>query len=77
VLEALKDGTWADEEGRREKLAMVWAQAASIPKTKILTEEGISSMIGKLFACTSPAVDPWGRNVYEAFTAKSIEEKLG
>ena len=48
VLEALRDGTWADEEGRREKLA-VWAKAGSIPKSKKLTEEEMSAIIGGLF----------------------------
>ena len=33
VLEALRDGTWADEEGRREKLAAT-AKAASMPNLK-------------------------------------------
>lgn len=76
VLEALNDGTWQDEEGRMEKLAASWARAGSIPKTKKLTEEEMSSIIGKLFACESPSVDPFGNNVYTLLTEKSIEESL-
>lgn len=76
VLEALDDGTWQDEEGRMETLAASWARAASIPKTKKLTDEEMSSIIGKLFACDSPAIDPWGRSVYTLMTEKSIEESL-
>jgi len=77
VLEALKDGTWSDEEGRREKLAAVWAKTGSIPSKKILSDEEISAMIGQLFACECPAVDPFGNKVYSIFTSKNIEEKLG
>lgn len=76
VLEALDDGTWQDEDGRMEKLAATWARAASIPKTKKLTDEEMSSIIGKLFACESPAVDPFGRSVYTLLTEFSIEESL-
>ena len=77
VLEALKDGSWADEEGRREMLAAVWAKAGSIPKTKKLTDEEMSSMIGGLFSCESPATDPWGKSVFTVFNSKSIDDILG
>jgi len=77
VLEALKDGTWADEEGRREKLAAVWAQAGAIPKTKKLSDEEMSAMIGGLFSCESPTIDPWGKSVFTVFNAKSIDDILG
>ena len=77
VLEALKDGTWSDEEGRREKLAAVWSKTGSIPSKKILSDEEISAMIGQLFACECPALDPFGKKVYSIFTSKNIEEKLG
>lgn len=77
VLEALRDGTWADEEGRREKLAAVWAQAGSIPKNKKLSDEEMSAMIGGLFSCESPAIDPWGKSVFTVFNAKSIDDILG
>ena len=77
VLEALRDGSWADEEGRRERLAAVWAQAGSIPKTKKLTDEEMSAMIGGLFSCESPATDPWGKSVFTVFNAKSIDDILG
>ena len=77
VLEALRDGSWADEEGRRERLAAVWAQAGSIPKTKKLTDEEMSAMIGGLFSCESPATNPWGKSVFTVFNAKSIDDILG
>lgn len=77
VLEALRDGSWADEEGRRERLAAVWAKAGSIPKTKKLTDEEMSAMIGGLFSCESPATDPWGKSVFTVFNAKSIDDILG
>ena len=77
VLDALRDGSWADEEGRRERLAAVWAQAGSIPKTKKLTDEEMSAMIGGLFSCESPATNPWGKSVFTVFNAKSIDDILG
>ena len=77
VLEALRDGSWVDEEGRRERLAAVWAQAGSIPKTKKLTDEEMSAMIGGLFSCESPATNPWGKSVFTVFNAKSIDDILG
>ena len=77
VLEALRDGSWADEEGRREKLAAVWAKAGSIPKTKKLTDEEMSAMIGGLFSCESPATDPAGKSVFTVFNAKLIDDILG
>ena len=77
VLEALRDGTWADEEGRREKLAAVWAKAASMPKSKKLTEEEMSAIIGGLFSCESPAIDPWGQSVLTVFDAGAIDDILG
>jgi hypothetical protein len=42
-----------------------------------LSDEEISAMIGQLFACECPAVDPFGNKVYSIFTSKNIEEKLG
>ena len=54
VLEALRDGSWSDAKGRRERIAAVWAKAGSIPKTKKLTDEEMSAMIGGLFSCESP-----------------------
>ncbi len=77
VLEALRDGSWADKESRREKLAAVWAQAGAIPKTKKLSDEEMSAMIGGLFSCDSPATDPWGKSVFVVFNAKSIDDILG
>jgi len=77
VLEALRDGSWADEEGRRERLAAVWAKSGSIPKTKKLTDEEMSAMIGGLFLCESPATDPWGKSVFTVFNSKSIDDILG
>ena len=77
VLDALRDGSWADEEGRRERLAAFWAKAGSIPKTKKLTDEEMSAMIGGLFSCESPATDPWGKSVFTVFNAKSIDDILG
>ena len=77
VLEALRDGTWADEEGRREKLAALWAKAASMPKSKKLTEEEMSAIIGGLFSCESPAIDPWGQSVLTVFDAGVIDNILG
>ena len=65
------------EEGRRERLAAVWAQAGSIPKTKKLTDEEMSAMIGGLFSCESPATNPWGKSVFTVFNAKSIDDILG
>ena len=77
VLELLRDGTWSDEEGRREKLAKVWAKSGAIPKTKKLSDEEMSAMIGGLFLCESPATDPWGRSVFATFDAQSIDDILG
>ena len=65
------------EEGRRERLAAVWAKAGSIPKTKKLTDEEMSAMIGGLFSCESPATDPWGKSVFTVFNSKSIDDILG
>lgn len=77
VLETLRDGTWADEEGRRDKLAAVWSKAGAIPKTKKFSDEEMSAMIGGLFSCESPATDPWGKSVFTIFNAKSIDDILG
>ena len=77
VLEALRDGSWSDAKGRRERLAAVWAKAGSIPKTKKLTDEEMSAMIGRLFSCESPATDPWGKSVFTVFNSKSIDDILG
>ena len=77
VLDALRDGSWADKESRREKLATVWAKAGAIPKTKKLNDEEISAMIGGLFSCESPATDPWGKSVFKVFNTKSIDDILG
>lgn len=77
VLEVLRDGSWADEDVRKERLAVVWAKAGSIPKTKKLTDEEISAMIGRLFSCESPATDPCGKSVFTVFNTKSIDNILG
>ncbi len=78
VLGALKDGTWIDEEGRREKLAQAAAQAGSLVlsgSNKInLTEKEMVDLVAKLFACDSPAIDARGRAVYTLFSLEKMDK---
>tara|TARA_B100000780_G_scaffold82591_2_gene56409 strand:- start:9 stop:1838 length:1830 start_codon:yes stop_codon:yes gene_type:complete len=78
VLGALKDGTWIDEEGRREKLAQAAAQAGSLKlsgNNKInLTEKEMVDLVAKLFACDSPAIDARGRAVYTLFSLEKMDK---
>ena len=80
VLGALKDGTWSDEEGRREKLAQAAAQAGALKlseKNKCnLTEGEMVDLVSKLFDCESPAIDARGRAVYTLFSLENIESRL-
>ena len=80
VLGALKDGTWTDDEGRREKLAQAAAQAGSMKfseKTHVnLSETEMADLVTKLFECDSPAVDAKGRAVYSLFSLENIEKLL-
>ena len=80
VLGALKDGTWTDDEGRREKLAQAAAQAGSMKfseKTHVnLSETEMADLVTKLFECDSPAVDAKGRSVYSLFSLENIEKLL-
>ena len=78
VLGALKDGTWSDEEGRREKLAQAAAQAGALKlseKNNIsLTDGEMVDLVSKLFDCDSPAIDSRGRDVYTLFSLENIEK---
>lgn len=80
VLGALKDGTWSDEEGRREKLAQAAAQAGALKlseKNNInLTHGEMVDLVSKLFDCESPAIDSRGRAVYTLFSLENIETRL-
>jgi len=80
VLGALKDGTWSDEEGRREKLAQAAAQAGALKLSEnnniSLTHEEIVDLVSKLFDCDSPAIDSRGRAVYTLFSLENIEKIL-
>ena len=80
VLGALKDGTWSDEEGRREKLAQAAAQAGALKlseKNNInLTHGEMVDLVSKLFDCDSPAIDSRGRAVYTLFSFENIETRL-
>jgi DNA mismatch repair ATPase MutL len=80
VLGALKDGTWSDEEGRREKLAQAAAQAGALKlseKNKFsLTHHEMVDLVSKLFDCDSPAIDARGRAVYTLFSLENIEKIL-
>ncbi len=80
VLGALKDGTWSDEEGRREKLAQAAAQAGALKisdkKKFSLTHHEMVDLVSKLFDCDSPAIDSRGRAVYTLFSLENIENIL-
>ena len=80
VLGALKDGTWSDEQGRREKLAQAAAQAGALKlseKNNInLTHGEMVDLVSKLFDCESPAIDSRGRAVYTLFSLENIETRL-
>ena len=80
VLGALKDGTWSDEEGRREQLAQAAAQAGALKlseKNKIsLSDVEMVDLVSKLFDCESPAIDSRGRAVYTLFSLENIKNRL-
>ena len=75
----MKDGTWSDEEGRREKLAQAAAQAGALKLTDKninLTQEEMVDLVAKLFECDSPAIDSRGRAVFTLFSLEDIEKIL-
>jgi len=80
VLGALKDGTWSDEEGRREKLAQAAAQSGAMKLSEnnniSLTDGEMVDLVSKLFDCDSPAIDARGRAVYTLFSLENIETRL-
>ena len=76
VLEALQDGTWTDVEGRRERLAKVWAEATAVHKKVTLNKEEMVDLVDRLFECESPGIDARGRSVFTNFTVDHIESKL-
>jgi len=76
VLEALQDGTWTDVEGRRERLAKVWAEASAVNKKVKLNKEEMVDLVDRLFACESPGIDARGRAVFTNLTVDHIESKL-
>ena len=76
VLEALQDGTWTDVEGRRERLAKVWAEAGAVNKKVRLSREEMVDIVDRLFECDSPGIDARGRSVFTNLTVDNIESKL-
>ena len=76
VLEALQDGTWSDVEGRREKLAKVWAESSAVNKKVTMNKEEMVNLVGRLFACESPGTDARGRAVFTNLTVDHITSKL-
>jgi len=76
VLSALQDGTWADEEGKREQLAKVWAEAGAVNRSVAMTPEEMVDLAQRLFSCELPAVDASGRVAYTVFSSDFIETKF-
>jgi DNA mismatch repair protein MutL len=60
-------------EDRHEKLAALLAKEAAIPYHEILTEEEITHLIAKLFACEMPNYSPTGKPAIHILTTEEIE----
>ncbi|PCJ80159.1 MAG: DNA mismatch repair protein MutL [Bacteroidetes bacterium] len=76
VLTALQDGTWSDEEGKREKLAQVWAETGAVSRNGVMSEEEMVDLVNRLFSCELPSVDSSGRASYTVFSSNFIETKF-
>jgi DNA mismatch repair ATPase MutL len=63
-------------EGRRERLAKVWAEASAVHKKVTLNKEEMVDLVDRLFECESPGIDARGRSVFTNFTVDHIESKL-
>ena len=59
-------------DNQRERLAAMMAQESSIPYNKILTNEEMVHLVGKLLACSTPNYSPTGKLVMHILNMEEI-----
>lgn len=80
--QALIDAFLAEEaeghEGisREERVAAAWAKKLAHRPGKVLSREEMENLVDRLFACSTPALDPFGRPVIVTFEDAEILERF-
>lgn len=66
----------ADGISREERVAAAWAKRLSHRPGKSLSREEMGDLVDRLFACSTPARDPFGRPVIVTFEGTEILERF-
>ena len=70
------DGNELPGISRAERVAAQMAQTMAIRAEKPLKEEEMTDLLGRLFGCSTPDRDPFGRRVIVNFDANDIEQRF-
>ena len=78
LLEAALDPQGAEEAqvSRAEWVAARWARAGAYRPGRRLAGEEMTDLLDRLFGCSVPALDPFGRPVLVTFEASEIQERF-
>lgn len=76
VLESFHDGSWNEEEGRRERWALSWAKRAAAKGRVNMDMEARRQLVAALWACDRPSLDPMGRPVMTVWSSEDLEKPL-
>ena len=78
LIEAVLEDDGNDLPGisRAERVAAQMAQSMAIRSGKGLKEEEMTDLLDRLFGCSTPDRDPFGRRVIVNFDANDIEQRF-
>jgi DNA mismatch repair protein MutL len=65
-----------DGISREERVAAAWAKRLAYRQGKNLGREEMEDLVDRLFACSTPALDPFGRPVIITFEDAEILERF-
>ena len=70
------DGSEMPEISRAERVAAQMAQSMAIRSGKLLQPQEMGDLLDRLFGCSTPDRDPFGRRVIVNFDANDIEQRF-
>lgn len=78
LIEAALDPDWDPETGitRAEWVAAQWARAGAYRPGRRLSTLEMSDLLDRLFGCSVPGLDPFGRPVLVTFEAAEIQDRF-
>jgi DNA mismatch repair protein MutL len=78
LIEAVLEDDGSEMPGisRAERVAAQMAQSMAIRSGKLLQPQEMGDLLDRLFGCSTPDRDPFGRRVIVNFDANDIEQRF-